>query len=58
MHANWCFQSKYSNISAKGLHFSAFHFKNVFSVFHKLIRWGIYSDPCRNRWVQQIDYIS
>ena len=25
MHANWCFQSKYSNISAEGLHFSAFH---------------------------------
>ena len=25
MHANWCFQSKCSNISAEGLHFSAFH---------------------------------
>ena len=24
MHANWCFQSKCSNISAEGLHFSAF----------------------------------
>ena len=22
---NWCFQSKCSNISAEGLHFSAFH---------------------------------
>ena len=26
MHANWCFQSKCSNISAEGLHFSAFHY--------------------------------
>ena len=26
MHANWCFQSKCSNIAAEGLHFSAFHF--------------------------------
>ena len=25
--ANWCFQSKCSNISAEGLHFSAFHIK-------------------------------
>ena len=25
--ANWCFQSKCSNISAEGLHFSAFHYK-------------------------------
>ena len=24
--ANWCFQSKCSNISAEGLHFSAFHY--------------------------------
>ena len=23
---NWCFQSKCSNISAEGLHFSAFHY--------------------------------
>ena len=29
MHVNWCFQSKCSNISAEGLHFSAFHcFRN------------------------------
>ena len=28
MHANWCFQSKCSNISAKGLYFSAFHIIN------------------------------
>ena len=26
MHENWCFQSKCSNISAEGLHFSAFHY--------------------------------
>ena len=29
MHANWCFQSKCSNISAEGLHFSAFHLNEV-----------------------------
>ena len=29
MHANWCFQSKCSNISAEGLHFSAFHYYSV-----------------------------
>ena len=29
MHANWCFQSKCSNISAEGLHFSAFHFVGI-----------------------------
>ena len=23
---NWCFQSKCSNISSEGLHFSAFHY--------------------------------
>ena len=28
MHANWCFQSKCSNISAEGLHFSAFHYNS------------------------------
>ena len=31
MHANWCFQSKCSNISAKGLHFSAFHYSQSLS---------------------------
>ena len=25
-YASWCFQSKCSNISAEGLHFSAFHY--------------------------------
>ena len=29
MHANWCFQSKCSNISAEGLHFSAFHYLGI-----------------------------
>ena len=29
MHANWCFQSKCSNISAEGLHFSAFHINSL-----------------------------
>ena len=33
MHANWCFQSKCSNISAEGLHFSAFHYYSIGSLF-------------------------
>ena len=43
MHANWCFQSKCSNISAEGLHFSAFHYLgNDFSSnsYVKITSWA------------------
>ena len=32
MHAYWCFQSKCSNMSAEGLHFSAFHSHTAYSI--------------------------
>ena len=43
---NWCFQSKCSNISAEGLHFSAFHFCMGISKYGVSIRTHVTEGIC------------